>query len=117
LENYKAISYPAIHQTVHSKTIYTTSAPSSGGIMLAMLNILEQYPFDNAEECFSPLGQHRLLEAMKFAFGARSEITDPAFVGDKEKKRFQEFYSKEWAEEVRGMIDDVGPTHFGWSMS
>jgi gamma-glutamyltranspeptidase/glutathione hydrolase/leukotriene-C4 hydrolase len=74
--------------------------------MLAMLNILEPYGY-NDESCFTPLMQHRLLEAMKFAFGARSEITDPAFVGTDEKKRFEEFYSKAWANDVRGKINDV----------
>jgi len=75
--------------------------------MLGMLNILEPYQFNDPETCFTPLMQHRLLEAMKFAFGARSEITDPAFVGVKEKKRFEEFYSKEWADEAREKINDV----------
>ena len=45
---------------------------------------------------------------MKFAFGARSEITDPAFVGDDERARFTEFYGKTWADEVRERINDVG---------
>jgi gamma-glutamyltranspeptidase/glutathione hydrolase/leukotriene-C4 hydrolase len=75
--------------------------------MLAMLNILEPYGYNASASCYSALAQHRLIEAMKFAFGARSEITDPAFVGDKEKKRFAEFYTKEWADEVRVKIDDV----------
>ena len=69
--------------------------------MLGLLNILEPYQITS----MTPLDTHRLIEAMKFAFGARSEITDPAFAEN--VTRFDELYSKQWAEGIRPRITDV----------
>jgi len=69
--------------------------------MLGLLNLIEPLNFKS----MTSLNTHRLIEAMKFAFGARSEITDPAFVDTTD--RFDEFYSKEWADEIRPLITDV----------
>ncbi len=69
--------------------------------MLGLLNILEPLNITS----MTALDTHRLIEGMKFAFGARSEITDPAFVEN--STRFDEFYTKEWAEEIRPKITDV----------
>ena len=111
LKDYRARSYPAIHQTFHGKTIYTTSAPSSGGVLLGLLNVLE--PYDMGQ--MTPLNTHRLIEAMKFAFGARSEITDPAFAAN--TSRFDEFYTKAWAKEIRSMITDVSAPRYWYSLT
>jgi hypothetical protein len=76
--------------------------------MLGMLNILEPYPL--AAEGMTPLNTHRLVEAMKFAFGARSEITDLASeFGDWSRQR-----GKAWAEEKRRGIDDVSVGVVAW---
>ncbi|ORX34374.1 putative gamma-glutamyltranspeptidase 1 precursor [Kockovaella imperatae] len=104
LKSFKARRYPAIHQTYHGKTIYTTSAPTSGGVMLGILNLLEPYNFQESSCLDSHINQHRLVEAMKFGFGARSEVCDPAFAQN--ASRFDEFYSKEWADAIRPLITD-----------
>lgn len=88
-----------------SKDIYTTSAPSSGGIMLGLLNVLEPLNITSNNGLKNPLNLHRFIEALKFAFGARSWVTDPAFA--KDKKRLEEVYTKEWADEIRKKITDV----------
>ena len=76
--------------------------------MLGMFNLLEPYNLQESG-CFdSHLNTHRFIEAQKFAFGARSEITDPAF--SPAPSRFDEFYSKQWADEIRPLITDVGST-------
>ncbi|KAK8846754.1 gamma-glutamyltransferase [Kwoniella newhampshirensis] len=114
LEEYRARAYPAIHSSFMGKEVYTTDAPSSGGVMLGLLNILEPYQIPFNGGLTDPLNSHRLIEAMKFAFGARSEITDPAFASD--PSRFKEFWSKEWADEIRGKITDNqthGPEYYG----
>jgi hypothetical protein len=81
--------------------------------MLGMLNILEPYPL--AAEGMTPLNTHRLVEAMKFAFGARSEITDLASeFGDWSRQRGEVFRSKAWAEEKRRGIDDVSVGVVAW---
>ena len=69
--------------------------------MLGFLNILEPYNITS----LSPINIHRILEAMKFAFGARSEITDPSFA--RNTTRFEDFYSKAWAADKRKLINDV----------
>ncbi|WVQ84044.1 gamma-glutamyltransferase [Cryptococcus sp. DSM 104549] len=108
LKGFKALTYPAIHSTFLNHSIYTTSAPSSGPVMLGLLNVLEPLNITSTGGLNDSLNAHRLIEAMKFAFGARSEITDPKFARD--TGRFEEFYGKEWADEVRGKITDNG-TH------
>lgn len=119
LEGFKALAYPPIHQEWNGKTVYTTSAPSSGAMLLAILNLLEEYDFPStpASEggCNSPLNTHRLLEAMKLAFGARSEVTDPAFASAEQNDRYLEFTTKEWAKQAREKITDVGtPCEWTW---
>lgn len=99
-----------------SKEIYTTSAPSSGGIMLGLLNVLEPLNITSNNGLKNPLNLHRFIEALKFAFGARSWVTDPAFAED--KKRLEEVYTKEWADEIRKKITDVSdqsPSFFSWN--
>ena len=111
LAGFKAIAYPPIHQTWNNKTVYTTAAPTSGGMLLAILNLVEGYDFPSTPEseggCQSPKNVHRLLEAMKLAFGARSEVTDPAFASQEQMGRDHEFTTKEWAHENRHKITDV----------
>jgi gamma-glutamyltranspeptidase/glutathione hydrolase/leukotriene-C4 hydrolase len=108
LKGFKALAYPPIHQTWNGKTVYTTSAPSSGAMLLAILNILEGFDFPSTPKseggCNGPRNIHRFLEAMKFAFGARSEVTDPAYATSEQKDRYMEFTTKKWAKEARHKI-------------
>ncbi|WVW78752.1 gamma-glutamyltransferase [Kwoniella bestiolae CBS 10118] len=106
LKTYKVRAYPAIHSNFMGKEIYTTDVPSSGGILLAFLKLLEPYNIPFTGGLKNPLNVHRLIEGMKFAFGARSEITDPAPEFGGNLTRFREFYEGDWAEEKRGMICD-----------
>lgn len=73
--------------------------------MLGLLNILEPYNISQNGCLDSDVNTHRLVEAMKFAFGARSEITDPAFKAN--QTRLNEFYQKSWANEIRPLLSDV----------
>jgi gamma-glutamyltranspeptidase/glutathione hydrolase/leukotriene-C4 hydrolase len=108
LKGFKALAYPPIHQNWNGKTVYTTAAPSSGAMLLAMLNIVEGFDFPSTPKseggCNSPQNIHRFLEAMKFAFGARSEVTDPAYATSEQKDRYLEFTTKKWAKEARHKI-------------
>ena len=83
----------------------TTVLILSGGVMLGMLNILEPYNIAETGCLDSSANTHALIEAMKFAFGARSEVTDPAFA--KNMTRINEFYTKQWADEIRPKFDKV----------
>ena len=62
LENYSVVIQPALRSTYLSRNVYTTHAPSSGPVLLHMLNIMEHY---NLEEGMTGLNIHRLVEAIK----------------------------------------------------
>ncbi|PCH43856.1 gamma-glutamyltranspeptidase [Wolfiporia cocos MD-104 SS10] len=78
LENYKVHVEPALQGTYRGRKIYTTHAPTSGPVLLHMLNLMEHYN-NLIEDGRTPLNTHRYIEAMKFGFAARTKICDPAF--------------------------------------
>lgn len=61
--SYNITIEPAIAGTYRNRTIYTTQAPTSGPVVLHILNLLENY--DLPGEGRTPLNIHRLIEAMK----------------------------------------------------
>jgi len=63
LENYSVIIQPALQGTYLSRKVYTAHAPTSGPVLLHMLNIMEHY--DLSEEGMTGLNVHRLVEAIK----------------------------------------------------
>ena len=71
LENYHVRVEPALVGTYRDRRIYTAHAPSSGPILLYMLNLLERY--DLADKHLTDLTAHRLVEAMKCKFEYRSQ--------------------------------------------
>lgn len=115
LANYTARVYPAISSTFLGHEVYSADAPASGGVMLGMLNILEPYvqKWAKKDRCWTAESSHITIEAMKHAFGARSEVCDPLFA--KNLTRLAEFRTKEWANKRRALIDDRthGPSHYG----
>lgn len=63
LEGFSAKVERALESTYHDKKIYTTHAPTSGPVLLHMLNIMERYNL--AKEGRTGLNFHRLVEAQK----------------------------------------------------
>lgn len=82
-----------------------TDSQGSGGILIALMRLLEPFRIPETGGFGNPLNVHRFIEAMKFAFAARSEVTDPAFVDD--PQRLDRFWKSNWADEVRSKITDV----------
>ncbi|TLD14591.1 hypothetical protein PspLS_11068 [Pyricularia sp. CBS 133598] len=81
-----------------------TSAPSGGGVALAILKILDGYK-DMGNPSAVNQSTHRLNEAMRFAYGQRAKLGDPAFLQGME--RFQrEMLSDETAQLIRSKISD-----------
>lgn len=64
LENYKANVQPAVKGTYRNRTIWTTDAPSSGPVLIHLLNVLEQYD-GYVEDGRTELNTHRFVEALK----------------------------------------------------
>ncbi|KIM30662.1 hypothetical protein M408DRAFT_289096 [Serendipita vermifera MAFF 305830] len=108
LESYKPIIQPALQGTYQSlkgyppRRIYTTHAPTSGPVVLHILNLLEGYNL--AEEGPTPLNIHRVVESLKFGFAARTRICDPAFL--KNSTQISEIPTKDYAKRIFPNITD-----------
>lgn len=81
LANYTVAIRNVNNITYGDYILHSTSAPSSGGIVLSTLNTLSGY-----SDFFGPgavnLSTHRMDEAIRFAYAARSEFGDPLFVAN-----------------------------------
>jgi gamma-glutamyltranspeptidase / glutathione hydrolase / leukotriene-C4 hydrolase len=64
LADYKVKVEPALEGTYRGKKVYTTHAPTSGPVLLYMLNLLEQFE-DFVKEGHTSLNAHRIIEIMK----------------------------------------------------
>jgi len=105
LANYTVALRRVNNITYGDYVIHATSAPSSGGIALATLNTVSGYG-----DFFNPgtvnLSTHRLDEAMRFAYGARTDFGDPLFVAN--LSRFEEeLLSPETGADIRAKISNV----------
>ncbi|EPB84895.1 gamma-glutamyltransferase [Mucor circinelloides 1006PhL] len=105
LKNYRALSRPVISTSYHNHKIFTTSAPTSGPVLLNILNLIEPYNFAQ-DGGRTTLNMHRLVEAFKFGYAARTELGDPAFNDIEE--RMEELISKQWAD----LNETHGPEYY-----
>ncbi|KAI1164694.1 gamma-glutamyltranspeptidase [Nemania serpens] len=80
LAEYKAILRRAVNITYRGLEVYSPGAPTSGAVTLSALKTLEGY--DLADTADRNLTMHRFDEALRFAYGARQGLGDPAFVQD-----------------------------------
>lgn len=104
LKNYTvAIREPAeITYRGHKAT--SGSAPSSGAVALSTLKILDGYE-GFSDPAAVNLSTHRLDEAMRFAYGQRTELGDPSFVEGLAEYQ-KSMVSDEVAAEIRSRISD-----------
>ncbi|KAG5645211.1 hypothetical protein DXG03_006729 [Asterophora parasitica] len=100
LENYSIKVRPALQGTYRGRKIYTTHAPSSGPVLLHMLNLLERY--DVKER--NTLTIHRFVEILKFGFASRTKICDPDYHNN--TARIAQISTKEFADEIAKNITD-----------
>ncbi|KAK0485936.1 gamma-glutamyltranspeptidase [Armillaria novae-zelandiae] len=80
LESYKVKVTQALQGSYRGRKVYTTHAPTSGPVLLHMLNLIEKYDLEKR----NGVNTHRLVEAMKFGFAARTRICDPDFQNNTE---------------------------------
>ncbi|KAF2752833.1 gamma-glutamyltranspeptidase [Pseudovirgaria hyperparasitica] len=83
--------------------VSSIGAPGGGPVALAALNILQQY--EAVGEAGLNITTHRLDEAMKFAYGMRTELGDPLFLADMDEY-VQDMISNDLALAVKGRISD-----------
>ncbi|KAJ6593887.1 gamma-glutamyltranspeptidase [Mycena capillaripes] len=100
LENYTVRVDHALQGTYRGRKVYTSQAPTSGPVLLHMLNLIEKFPMTAR----TPLNVHRAIEVLKFGFAARTKICDPAFNND--TKRIDEISTKPFADLVAVNITD-----------
>ncbi|KAF8906563.1 gamma-glutamyltranspeptidase [Gymnopilus junonius] len=100
LKNYTVKVERALEGTYRNKKIYTTHAPTSGPVLLHMLNLIEKYDMKE----MNSLNVHRLLEVMKFGFAARTRVSDPNFTNLTE--RIDEIPLKLFADKIFPNITD-----------
>ncbi|KAF9517932.1 hypothetical protein BS47DRAFT_1389394 [Hydnum rufescens UP504] len=98
----------------------STVAPSSGTAVLSALNIFDGYNltyYDNALgiKSDSNLTAHRLVESMKYAYGQRTTLGDPKFVGNVSTLEL-EFLTPQVGAEIRASLSDnsTGPPSVEW---
>lgn len=108
LKNYEVFIRPSLNITYNSFTIHSTSVPSGGAVALSILKIMEGYSSPSSSPLNTPdmnLSTHRLDEAMRYSYAARSKLGDPAFY--KGMDSFEaEMITEETAKRLRGLISD-----------
>ncbi|KAF9268681.1 gamma-glutamyltranspeptidase [Marasmius fiardii PR-910] len=75
LANYTVDIHRSLEGTYLDKKIYVPKAPSSGPVLLHMLNIIEHYNFSE----HSAVNTHRVVESLKYGFAARTRLSDPLY--------------------------------------
>ncbi|KAG8710840.1 hypothetical protein FRC11_004055 [Ceratobasidium sp. 423] len=101
LKRYQVVIRKPVQIKYRNYTITSCPAPSSGIIALSALSILQHFDVSNSSNINTTT--HLLDEAIKFAYGQRMSIGDPAFV--KNVTELQSFYlepstSKELADKI-----------------
>ncbi|ORX52317.1 gamma-glutamyltranspeptidase [Hesseltinella vesiculosa] len=102
LRGYKPLIRPTVHTYYHGRKITTCTAPTSGQVLVSMLNLLERYNLPVLGKI--GVNIHRMAEAMKFGYAFRTEFGDPDFTHL--DARYEQVASKDWADEVRGNLTD-----------
>lgn len=102
LANYTVVSRPVSNINYRGYQIYTGSAPSGGAVVSSIMKTIEGYDMSTPSKFNESV--HYLKEAMRFAYGQRTQLGDPTFSPN--LTAYQEgMYSEETAAKVRRMID------------
>jgi gamma-glutamyltranspeptidase/glutathione hydrolase len=105
LKNYTVALRKPSSITYRDYKLTSCSAPSGGEVALAVLKIMEGYSEVGCPSNVN-LTTHRLDEAMRFAYGERSNLGDPLFLDGIDEYQ-EQMISEETAAEVRGKISDT----------
>lgn len=112
LKNYTVAIRKPSTITYRDYKLTSCSAPSGGEVALAVLKTMEGYERVGDPENFN-LTTHRLDEAMRFAYGARSNLGDPLFLEGIDEYQ-EQMISEELAKEIRGKINDTKAYDVGY---
>ncbi|GAA5928169.1 hypothetical protein JCM3775_002835 [Rhodotorula graminis] len=111
MRSYRAVVRRAEEGVYRGRRYYTGSYPSGGPILRHLLNVLDGFD-DFAEAGQTSLTEHRFIEALKFAFAARTSVGDPPFIHN--DKRLAEIPTRKFADAVRANITDDRTHHLAY---
>uniref|UniRef100_A0A0D2XPA0 Glutathione hydrolase n=1 Tax=Fusarium oxysporum (strain Fo5176) TaxID=660025 RepID=A0A0D2XPA0_FUSOF len=103
LKNYSVAIREPSQINYRGGKITSGSAPSSGAVVAASLNILDGYDFLGDSRRVND-SAYLLDEAFKFGYGMRSNLGDPTFVKGLGEYQAQ-MYSNDTAQEIRAKLD------------
>ncbi|KAG0183232.1 hypothetical protein DFQ28_000102 [Apophysomyces sp. BC1034] len=112
LRSYRAVIRSTVNTYYHGRKITTCTLPSSGPVLLSVLNMMERFNFKAEEN--KDLNVHRLIEGLKFGYALRTELGDPDFIDI--GSRLDEIMSKEYSSDIRRNISDettFPPLYYG----
>ncbi|KAI8890239.1 gamma-glutamyltransferase, partial [Backusella circina FSU 941] len=109
-KEYQAVIRPVVSTYYNGRKVTTCSEPTSGPVLLSILNLIERYQFK--AQGYVEESVHRLTEAYKFGFAFRTEFGDPDFIHNED--RIKEIISKDFAAKKRQLINDMthGPLYY-----
>ncbi|KAI9292557.1 hypothetical protein K502DRAFT_325737 [Neoconidiobolus thromboides FSU 785] len=106
LQEYRPITRKPMVGTFLGNKVITSPPPTSGPILLSILNILEGYKLsDITAHDEITLYYHRLIESFKFGYAQRTELADPIMPNITQKAN--EFADKLTAQNIRRNISDT----------
>jgi len=114
LKSYKAKVEKAIQGEWKGKKVWTTGPPTSGPVLLSLLNILDGFPNFLKDGIESDLNSHLIIEAMKHSSAQRTEIADPDFLDFKAIKRISEISTLKEADYRRERIFENQTKEIDW---
>ncbi|KAJ2508690.1 hypothetical protein GGI11_006024 [Coemansia sp. RSA 2049] len=100
---YEPVDRKPVESFYHGRRVITGSPPTSGSILLNMLNVVEGYTL--ARDGPTALNYHRIVEAMKYGAAQRTFLGDPSFVDITAKVTHQ--IDKNFAAAIRANISDL----------
>ncbi|KAF4992804.1 hypothetical protein FGRMN_6906 [Fusarium graminum] len=103
LKNYSVVLREPSQIDYRGGKVISGSAPSSGAVVVAALNILDGYDFLGDPRRVND-STYLIDEAFKFSYGMRANLGDPSFVKDLHEYQ-TEMYSNKTAQEVRAKLD------------
>ncbi|KAH9897596.1 gamma-glutamyltransferase 1 [Xylariomycetidae sp. FL2044] len=112
LKNYTVAIRKPSEITYRGHKLTACSAPSGGVVALSALKIVDGYE-DFGDPDAINLTTHRLDEAMRFAYGQRSELGDPLFVEGLDAYQ-ENMLSDATAAKVRSKISDFKTQNVSW---
>ncbi|KAJ3121964.1 hypothetical protein HK098_003256 [Nowakowskiella sp. JEL0407] len=90
MKNYEAKVLDPIEGTYRGYKVLSTPVPSSGPLLISVLNILEGY--DLNKDGRSTTNIHRMIEAYKYGFAQRSYFGDPVDAKTFDAKHYEPFF-------------------------